>query len=391
MYICNVLEEKSLIIFSSLSVVCVLNMNNSIRIYLFHYFLGGGKVVFLQHGLLDSSHTWINNLRNQSLAFILADAGFDVWLGNSRGSTYSRRHRKLSPDQLEFWDFSWDDMADFDLPTALYYVLNRTKVQTLGYVGHSQGCQIALAHFGQNPDLQSRINVFIALAPAAYLGHMTSPVRIIAHYARTLENVWDLFGHGEFLPSTALIRFLGDILCRYDRVPSVLISFSLHSQTRLPVYLSHTPAGTSVRNIVHYCQAMISDNFQRFDYGEAKNMKKYGQSTPPEYKLSTLTMPIVLYNGGNDWLAVVTDITKLLSQIEKNVIEHYFLPSYNHLDFVWGMDALVSLYLDLCKPDYLSEYIEPDFLVCVHGLFFRRLSITETVWLSKTKKIINCF
>lgn len=43
-------------------------------------------VVLLQHGLFDSSYTWINNYETQSLGYILADNGYDVWFGNNRGT-----------------------------------------------------------------------------------------------------------------------------------------------------------------------------------------------------------------------------------------------------------------------------------------------------------------
>ena len=97
-------------------------------------------VVFLQHGLMDSSFAWINNGPNKSIAFILTDKGFDVWLGNSRGNRYSNKHRKYTDVSKDFWDFTWDEMALYDLPSSINYALNISKASKLGYVGHSQVC-----------------------------------------------------------------------------------------------------------------------------------------------------------------------------------------------------------------------------------------------------------
>lgn len=50
--------------------------------------LSNKPVVFLQHGLGADFMQWVMNYPEQSPAYVLANQGYDVWLGNNRGTTH---------------------------------------------------------------------------------------------------------------------------------------------------------------------------------------------------------------------------------------------------------------------------------------------------------------
>ena len=49
----------------------------------------------------------------------IADSGYDVWVGSVRGTEYSMAHNDLTPNDPEFWNFTWDDIARFDIPAMI--------------------------------------------------------------------------------------------------------------------------------------------------------------------------------------------------------------------------------------------------------------------------------
>lgn len=73
--------------------------------YLISPLPGSRLPVLIVHGFCHDGGDWVDNFPDSSLAFILADAGYDVWIGNNRGNSWSRRHLNLSIASEEFWDF----------------------------------------------------------------------------------------------------------------------------------------------------------------------------------------------------------------------------------------------------------------------------------------------
>ncbi|MEJ1276464.1 hypothetical protein NN561_007368 [Cricetulus griseus] len=200
---------------------------------------------------------------------------------------------------------SYDEMARFDLPAVINFILQKTGQKKIYYVGYSQGTTMGFIAFSTMPELAHKIKMYFALAPIATV-----------KYARS--------------PGTKFLL-----------LPDMMI------KSRANVYVAHTPAGTSVQNILHWSQAVNSGELRAFDWGsETKNLEKCNQPTPIRYKVRDMTVPTAMWTGGQDWLSNPDDVKTLLSEVS-NLIYHKNIPEWAHVDFIWGLDAPHRVYNEI--------------------------------------------
>lgn len=135
----------------------------------------GKKVVIVQHGYFVTTIDWIKFGPEQSLPFALSDAGYDVWLPNTRGNTLSRKHVTLDPNSNAFWDFTVHEIGLQDFPALIDHVLSATGQAKLHFVGWSGASTAFLALGSENTAYMSKIYSAHFLSPAAYFTHAISP------------------------------------------------------------------------------------------------------------------------------------------------------------------------------------------------------------------------
>ncbi|KAL9643254.1 hypothetical protein ABK040_014711 [Willaertia magna] len=298
-------------------------------------------VVFLQHGVCNSSSAWIVGGKKYSLAFMLANAGFDVWLGNNRGVQFCRKHISLSSSDSKFWKFSFVEMAKYDFPAQINYVLKYTQVENMSYVGHSQGttqCFIGLTLY---PEIQKKFNIFIALAPVLTLKYQTS--KLLGMVCKLNTNV--LFsalgglGLGEIGHTVISRSFLPKFTQSVFNEAWTLLTDCDLDHTMLPILSKFEPSPTSFQNLVHWSQIIKSGKLQAFTGPSMTEVVE-------EYDLKKIVdVPIAIFYGSQDYLANPKDIEEyLLNELKYSLIYAKKIDGFKHNDFVWGKRAREEVY-----------------------------------------------
>ncbi|KAH8328181.1 hypothetical protein KR067_005376 [Drosophila pandora] len=307
----------------------------------------GAQPFLLQHGLVDSSAGFVVMGPNVSLAYLLADHNYDVWLGNARGNRYSRNHTTLDPDETKFWDFSWHEIGMYDLPAMIDHVLKVTGYQKLQYAGHSQGCTSFFVMCSMRPAYNEKVISMQAMAPAVYAKETEDHpyIRAINLYFNSLvgSSIREMF-NGEF-------RFLCRMTEETERLCIEAVfgivgrNWNEFNRKMFPVILGHYPAGVAAKQVKHFIQIIKTGRFAPYSYSSNKNMQLYREHLPPRYNLSMVTVPTFVYYSTNDLLCHPHDVEAMCDDLG-NVTGRYLVPQkeFNHMDFLWATDVRKMLY-----------------------------------------------
>lgn len=275
------------------------------------------KPVLLVHALFSSGGQFVVN-GNKSLAFMLSDLGFDVWILHVRGTSYSLSHTSLSSSHPKFWDFSWHEIGLYDLSCAIDNVLNKTNETKLYFIGHSQGPTVFFVLMSVFPKYNEKVAAAYLLQPAALI-HSTYP--IFKHLIQSLLQIAKEKRFYKIKLQNSFTTYLSRRLCGKHPFSVLCTDLGLiflggdtgqviNKHEAIQLLLKYVYDNVSVKQLIHYGQIHGSKMFQMYDYGPLINRNMYhGNSTPSEYDLSQVTVPIVVMFGTKD--ALTTEAVSL--------------------------------------------------------------------------------
>lgn len=79
-------------------------------------------------------------------------------------------------------------MGNIDLPTMIDYVIDKTGIEKVLYIGHSQGVSCFFVMVSERPEYNDKVQLMVGLGPVVYANHTRTPIiKIIVPIQHPLE------------------------------------------------------------------------------------------------------------------------------------------------------------------------------------------------------------
>ncbi|XP_026835082.1 lipase 3 [Drosophila erecta] len=322
----------------------------------------GATPVLLVHGLMSSSDSWVQFGPSQGLAYILSQNGYDVWMLNTRGNIYSEEHLAGRESDKAFWDFSFHEIGQYDLPAAIDLILLQTKMPSIQYIGHSQGSTAFFVMCSERPEYATKISLMQSLSPSVYMEKQRSPVlQFLKLFRGGFTMLLNMLGGHKISARNKIVDMFRHHICNkmlYSGICAIFefvvcgVNFNSINMTLFPILQGHASQGSSAKQLYHLAQMQGNSVFQKYDYGLILNKLRYNSIFPPIYNLSLALSKVALYRGDGDWLGSESDVLRLEQNLP-NCIENRNIGfnGFSHFDFTISKHVRPLVYdrvIDLC-------------------------------------------
>ena len=111
----------------------------------------------------------VNGTPDNTLPYLLADEGYDVFVGNYRGVEEYSSHESYDSSSQEFWDFTFVEQAKFDLPALVSKAIDVSGVYMLSLVASTSGTMKVFTALAQDTNFyDNKINKAVMLGPCTW-------------------------------------------------------------------------------------------------------------------------------------------------------------------------------------------------------------------------------
>ncbi|CAH0550441.1 unnamed protein product [Brassicogethes aeneus] len=305
-------------------------------------------VIMLQHPITGDGVIWVSQ-GNRSLAFILWELGYEVWLPNHRGTYFSEKHVNLTVHDFKYWSFSFEEIGLYDYPAfaeKISEVSNNTKII---FIGQSMACTSSIIYASVMPEhVKKYFKVFIQMATPVYFKHLTTVAKYLAPLEHIIRPLFKTLGIGGFFYKNSITEELARSIVYFPFKRFIVILISIvagwtpheYNPTMFPLVFSRVPRGSGLSVVWHYAQLVNNggEYFRRFDYGITENLIRYKSATPPEYPLENMEIPNYFITSKNDAFCNSKNNDLLWSKLQTStkIYGRKITRGLNHVDFFVG-------------------------------------------------------
>ncbi|KAJ7542402.1 hypothetical protein O6H91_10G104600 [Diphasiastrum complanatum] len=334
------------------------------------------KVLYLQHGLLDSSLGWVSNGAVGSQAFAAYDQGYDVFLGNFRGLA-SKEHVDKSISSERYWNYTVNEHGTQDIPamisklhemkiselTSLVVVPDKDSSEDEPYkvcaIAHSLGGAAMLMYVVTRrvtgrPHHLSRLVLF---SPAGF--HKDGPglFYLLQYLFPAMGPILRRLVPGIYIPTRFLRMLLNKVSRDFQNYPALgglaqrIFSYCVGGDSSnwigafgMSHYNMYDMPGVAYRVAEHLAQMMRCEKFIMFDYGsQSANMEAYGTPFPFDIgkNYGVIDIPVDVVAGTKDRLIPRSMVLRHYETLKRAGVQaSYEEFEYAHLDFTFREELI---------------------------------------------------